>query len=273
MFKDTPAIAAVPFRPGTPWHLLRFDTPEEGAAGGDGGAGEGADKRPEWLPENFKSPEDLAKSYAEAERKIHELAAAAKDKERLEQENREWQEWAAEQERQSRQPTGDPREKFLEVWEDPDRQADLVLHMATQMAELQQQIAASQQRGPDPGQAQITADLAQRALRERFSDWDEFAPQVSEVVSEHPTILGLTEQSNLTDVVRGLESVYWMEKGKALSTDEGRAAFDAAEAARLAKQQALTQSGSSARPATQSDEDAYRARLLEIARASGDYGT
>jgi predicted nuclease with TOPRIM domain len=33
-----------------------------------------ATERPEWLPSNFKSPEDLARSYTESQRKIHELA-------------------------------------------------------------------------------------------------------------------------------------------------------------------------------------------------------
>ena len=44
---------------------------EEAPAGGtEGAAGEGTEDRPQWLPEKFKSPEDLAKAYAELESKM-----------------------------------------------------------------------------------------------------------------------------------------------------------------------------------------------------------
>lgn len=51
--------------------LIQEDTPGEtpGGAQGDGNAPGSTDERPEWLPEKFKTPEDMAKAYAELEKK------------------------------------------------------------------------------------------------------------------------------------------------------------------------------------------------------------
>lgn len=273
MLKDTPAIAAVPFRPLTPYDLFRFDTPDDGAAAGGDDGTDGGDQRPEWLPENFKTPEDLAKSYSEAERKIHEQGQRLSQLEQRAARAEELEEWYVAQQQAAQRPTGDPRQDFLEVWEDPDRQAELVLHMASTLAQQQEQLAALSQPRPDTTQAEITAELAQRAIRERFGDdWDTYGEQVSEIVGQDANILGLTPTSGLTDVVQGLERVMFMVKGQALSTDEGRAAADAAEAARVAKQAAITQSGSSTRPPTLTDDEAYAQRIRDAAKNSGGYG-
>ena len=48
-------------------------------------AEEATPPRPEWLPERYETPEQLAKAYAEAERKITELSEKAKQADALEQ--------------------------------------------------------------------------------------------------------------------------------------------------------------------------------------------
>lgn len=48
-------------------------------------AGDNQDTRPDWLPSNFDTPEALAKSYGEAQRKISELGEKAKQAEALEE--------------------------------------------------------------------------------------------------------------------------------------------------------------------------------------------
>jgi len=74
------APVAAPSAPAAPGHLLETNTaaqvvpdtvptPAEIAAGQTANAQAEAD-RPGWLPEKFKSPEDLAKSYTELEKKI-----------------------------------------------------------------------------------------------------------------------------------------------------------------------------------------------------------
>lgn len=235
----------------------------------DGGE-ETTPERPEWLPENFKSPEDLAASYKEAERKIHELAAKAKEAEQLAEQNREWQEWAQRQEQQQRQPAGDPRQQFMDVWDDPDRQPELVLHMAQQLAELQQQVSQGAQRGPDPVLTEVTAELAMNKAREQHPDWDLYHDQIAEIVQQSPHILGNAETLTPAQFAQGLDLAYSIAKGRSLATT-GQAVNDAAEAARLAREQAQTMSGQSARPATQSENEAYWDRVK--AADSGGYGS
>lgn len=231
--------------------------------------------RPEWLPENFKTPEALVESYKSAESKIHEQGTRLSQLEQIEQENQQMRDWIAQQQEAAQRPSGDPREQFMEAWEDPDRQVELVLHLAGQLAETQQQIASlSQGAGrPDPALTELTARYAQDIVAEKLPDWDDYSEKVSEVVAANPAILGLTDGSKVSDLTSGLERVYWMVKGQALATPEGQAAADAAEAARIAKQAAITQSGASTRPATQSDAEAYVASLYEIARQSDGYGS
>ena len=110
-------------------------------------------------------------------------------------------------------------------------------------------------------------------MRAQYDDWDQYADRVAEAVRSNPRILGLTEKSTPAELASALDSVYWMEKGKALTSGQQQAASDAAEAARLAKQQAQTMSGASSRPATQTEAEEYIASLYEIAKNSGGYGS
>lgn len=229
--------------------------------------------RPEWLPENFSDPEGLVKSYKELERTYHADRQRIKELEEQAQRAQEWEEWYQQQQTQQRLVSDDPREKFLEVWEDPDRQPQLVLHMAERLAQAEQMLQQFSKTGPDPTLTEISAEYAQNRMRAQYDDWDQFADKVAEAVQANPRILGITEKSTPAELAQALDSVYWMEKGKALTSSQQSAAQDAAEAARLAKQQAQTMSGASSRPATQTEAEEYVNSLMEIAKTSGGYGS
>jgi len=69
----------------SPSLLNQADTGAEasGAAktgGGEGGQEAANDERPAWLPEKFKTPEDLAKSYGELEKTLREKGKVAPEK-------------------------------------------------------------------------------------------------------------------------------------------------------------------------------------------------
>lgn len=230
-------------------------------------------QRPDWLPENFTSPEDLAKSYKELERSFHSDRQRMKELEAEAQKAAEWEAWYAEQQTQQRLVSDDPREKFLEVWEDPDRQPQLVLHMAERLAQAEQMLQQFSKTGPDPTLTEISAEYAQNRMRAQYDDWDQYADKVAEAVQANPRILGLTEKSTPAEIAQALDSVYWAEKGKALTANQATAAQDAAEAARIAKVNAQTMSGASSRPATQTEAEEYVASLYEIAKNSGGYGS
>ena len=145
--------------------------------------------------------------------------------------------------------------------------------MAERLAQLEQQLTQAAKAGPDPTLTEISAEYAQNRMRAQYDDWDQYADKVAEAVRSNPRILGLTEKSTPAELASALDSVYWMEKGKALTSGQQQAASDAAEAARLAKQQAQTMSGASSRPATQTEAEEYIASLYEIAKNSGGYGS
>lgn len=253
-----------PFHPGTPWELFRFETPEltpETPAE--------EPERPEWLPENFESPEALAAAYKESQRAIHERSQRIKDLEGAEQRAQEWEEWARAQQQQQQGPQDDPRERLAEILLDPDRQADLVLSMVSEINDLKQQVARTGQ--PDPALNEISAELAQEAMRSKFPDWDEYAQQVSEVVNENPRILGLTEESRLSDLKSGLESVFYMVRGRSALAAQQETSEQAAAQQQATRQAAQTMSGAGVRPATLSDDEQYWDRVRSA--QSGGYGS
>ena len=220
------------------------------------------------LPENFKTVEALAASYKEAERKIHEQAAQLKKIEELEQRNREWEEWAMQQ---NQAQSARPEDQFIELWEDPDRQAHLALNLAQKVAQLESALAQQSQRGPDPTLTQIAAQYAENTVRSQHQDWDQYREQVAELVQQNPHLLGTAENSTPQEIARGLELAYWTVKGQSLASNQAQFATDATEAARIAKEQAQTMSGASSRPPTMSADQEYWERIR--AAASGGYGS
>ena len=229
--------------------------------------------RPDWLPENFQSPEDLAKSYKELERSFHADRQKMKDLEEQAQRAEQWDEWYQQQQAQERLVSQDPRDKFFEVWEEPDRQREIALTMLQKVAELEQRYDQLTKRGPDPALTEISAEYAQNRMRAQYDDWDQYADKIAEAVQANPRLLGITEKSTPAELAQAIEDRYWVEKGKALASDQQTAAQEAAEAARVAKAQAQTMSGASSRPATQTEAEEYVASLYEIAKNSGGYGS
>lgn len=227
--------------------------------------------RPDWLPDNFSDPEGLVKSYKELESKFHSDRQRMKELEEKAQRADEWDEWYQQQQAQQQMYSNDPRDKFAEVWEDPDRQREVALTMIQKLAALEQQLQQTASRGPDPITTELTADYAQNKMRAQYDDWDDYAEKVAETIRSNPRILGLTEQSTPAQLAQAIDSVYWMEKGKTLTTEQAQAAKEAAEAARVAKQQALTMSGGSSRPATQTEAEEYVKSLYEIAKNEQGY--
>lgn len=223
-----------------------------------------APARPEWLPQNFKDEEAFAASYKEAERKIREQGEKLRE---LEEQNHEWQEWAQQQQRPA---ALDPAQQIAEIWDDPDRQPMLILEMAQRLAQMEGQLQQHAQRGPDPTVTQITADYAENRMRSQHEDWDTYRDQIAELVQSNPHLLGSGDSMTLEQATSGLELAYRAVKGHVLSTAGGQAADDAAEAARLAKEQAQTMSGGSSRPATQTADEQYWAAVRAASR--GSYG-
>lgn len=233
-------------------------------------------ERPEWLPENFESPEALAASYAEAQRALSARGEADKQREAELAELRaraaqadQYETYLQQQEDARRQ--GDPRERVLEIIEDPDRHADLVIQMAQQQADLQRRLEELSQRGPDQDVIEIKAAEAERIIRANNTDYDDHIDSIREIVQATPALVSLTESGTPRQIAEGLQIALDAARGRSLASGHGQAANDAATAARLAREQAQTMSGGSSRPATQTADEEYWDRVK--AATSGGYGS
>lgn len=148
-----------------------------------------SDERPEWLPEKFKSPEDLARSYAEAENKIREqgaqLNAMNENFATLSEQLEELQ--ATQQSYQQPQPQQSDWNAMYE--ENPvGTMALLAQQMAdAKIREFQQQF--SQQLQPtNDAQSEIVLSYADAQARALHPDWDEIKDEVADFIKSDPTL-------------------------------------------------------------------------------------
>lgn len=139
-------------------HLFEFET-SEGIAAEGGGAKPAEEGRPEWLAEKFAKPEDLAKSYEEAEKEMGRLRSEMEAQGR--QFSEALQEMTAESQRQkpAYDPSADPDvTAFREGFEGMN--ADQVLGS---MLKIQQRLlAADREQQTQQMQPQQEALIAQQ---------------------------------------------------------------------------------------------------------------
>lgn len=194
-------------------------------------------ERPSWLPSNFDKPEDLAKSYEHATRKITEQGQT------LAQVQAQLAEIQASQvEQQSQQYGTDLESQLYEAFESGDGRtaAAAAAFLAQQAVEK----ALKEYQPPTPqNNTQITAALANQELAAKYSDWSEISPKIGELVQQDPGILPVNAATPLNDVVRALDRAYKLAKYEAGQSASTEAAQSLEELARLTKNQAQTMSG------------------------------
>lgn len=179
-------------------NLFEFETTAEGIAAEGGGAAKPAEEngRPEWLPEKFKDPADMAKSYEEAEKEMGRLRSE------MEQQGRQFseaiQEMTAETQRQSAQkydPNADPDVvAFEQAYESGDAKGMLAAQLKLtqriaaaereqQQATLQPQLDAQAQLAQDAAielaEATVRTELIQKGL-----DYDVSRAEIADQIKE-----------------------------------------------------------------------------------------
>ena len=167
---------------------------------------EGAD-RPEWLPENFKSPEDLAASYRESQRKITEEATARRN---LEQLVAQQQAALESMQAQQQQPEADPNEWYTAFEADPIGTAKALAEQAARdaVAAYAQQ-NQQQTQGIQGSQAEIVAGLAYRALEDKYGQLtEEQKGEMAKVATERPYLIPQEAVQSPQKLADALEIVY-----------------------------------------------------------------
>lgn len=224
-------------------------------------AEDSSENRPDWLPSNFKSPEDLAQSYREAQANLTRTR-----QELSEVKDQVGQILATQQETQRATEYGTIEAQLLDAVESGDPQAQLAA-----MAWIAQQAAqqyAPQQTDQSPN-TEVLAFAAEQQMAQKYQDWNEIKLDIASLVSEDPDLLPVDPNTPLATVVQRLDRVYKIAKAnKVLSQTEQVVQAEEAQN-RLIKQQAQTITGASQTPATTDPESEYWASVKNT--APGNY--
>jgi hypothetical protein len=221
------------------------------------GLDNGADnQRPDWLPDNFDSPEALAKSYVEAQRKITELG---NEKRGLEEAFGELSAQveeltAATQQRQQPQPqydySADPyvaaisqaqmEGDYVRAQQLQDQRTAYIVQAAVQQG-LQAQQPATQPQGID---SEVVAFIADQNLARQYADWEDVKSEVAQTIQDDPLFNNDAIWSNPQLATSALERAYQMVKGSKYLSGELKTGVDTT-AMKIAAQ---TASGATGRP-------------------------
>lgn len=144
--------------------------------------------RPEWLPENFKTPEDLASSYRESQRKITEETTARRNLEQLvaSQQAQIEQIQAAQA-----QPEPDQNDWYQAYEQDPiATQRALAEQAARDAVAAYAQQAQPQTQQVQGSQAEIVASLAYNALEGQHGKLSqEQRNEMAQIIAERPYLI------------------------------------------------------------------------------------
>lgn len=221
-------------------------------------------ERPEWLPENFKSPEDLARSYSEAQRKITELAQEKKGlEESVQTLASQFEEFTAQQ---NRPDLNAVYSQWNEMFEnDPiSTMAQIAQATAQQVLQSQKQPSAVDQNLPA-----IVASLADQQLDRQFEDWGHYREKVTELIANDPVYNREDLYANPEVAARTLTTAYQVAKAQDILAN-ATSAEQQQNDSRLMKLNAQSAVGASSRPAPADD---WQTRWAEIQNAqSGKLG-
>jgi hypothetical protein len=229
-------------------------------------------ERPDWLPENFETPEALAKSYKEAQRKISEESQSRKA---LEQQVSQYEAMLAqanERPQQQYDPNADPFVAAYETaMENGDYRSALALH--AQIAEAQaskvlQQYAPQfekQQANLQTSQAGIAADYAWQSLEAKYPNLNEHREQIVEAIQDNPNLIPAERSTDPQYLAKTIEFVY-----RAVNP----AAFVQGHSVDMtsAKTAAQTLPGAAGRPpAADNGEEEWKRVMAAAKTAPGEY--
>jgi hypothetical protein len=207
---------------------------------------EGAD-RPEWLPENFKTPEDLAKSYSESRKEMDRLRSE------LDQERQQFvaalEQYEAVNQQQRQPDPGDNGtnqliQQYQQALDTGDAGAQLAITLALNKQLMDQALDERfKQLTPNlDASAQADRDIAfqlatDRVEREYGDRWDDLKEPVQAWLREHQSWLpAVNDPKAFETVIR--------EAARTVENDKAAEQLRALEADRAAKLSAATSTGS-----------------------------
>lgn len=230
----------------------------------------GVDDRPEWLPENFKSPEEFAAAYKSSQDKIREQGETAA------RERRETQEQITNLTNlvQGLQPTDrqenntDWRAQLQDNFEnDPIGTMALLARQYAEQTVDERLTAMQQQQSPQLRQQaardnELLAFAVDNILGQRHDDWNDYKEQVSREIQQDPTLLSESVLHSPELTARSLERVYDVIKAKEILSQHENGTL---QSTRM-KQQAQSLSSTTVRPGTPTSEEQQIDAIIAAAK-------
>lgn len=179
------------------------------------------DDRPEWLPENFTSPEEFARAYTSAQDKIREQGENQKRLEgQLAQLTEVVEQFKPYEQQQAPQNTDAIRAQLQESFEnDPiSTMAFLAQQYAGQMFDqrfqaMQQEQSPMQQQQQERDNQMLAMFVDQR-LGETLDDWDEYKDRVGEAIIADQNLIPQNALTNPEQTLQAITRVYQVVKAE-----------------------------------------------------------
>jgi hypothetical protein len=218
---------------------------------------EGADnpERPEWLPENFKSPEALVDSYKELQgastRTSQQLAEERQAREALEE---AVQTLSAQFEAQNRPDPNQVYSQWQELFDN-----DPIGTMAQIAQATTQNLLQAQAQQPSPSATpDVVAFIADQTMGQSREDWHDYKEKVGELIAENPLFQRDELWTSPQAAAQALDSAYQMVKAQDVLSGNAVVQQQAADT-RAMKLGAQSASGASGRsPAPDDNEQRWQ---------------
>lgn len=214
--------------------------------------------RPEWLPENFNTPEDFVKSYKEIE------GARTRDRQEFAELKSQLAEFKQAWEQQTAPTPPDPTEQWSEqTGLDPETiraVAQVADYVAKQNLTQYQQQAQSQTQAQAEQQNHLLAYTADQIVRGRNDDWNDYKDKVGAAIAEDPDLLPASAFSSPEATAKALERVYKLVKADDVY-NQIQSGTHSVDQGRQNKLNAQTMSGATGRPGETTDDDQWFERL------------
>lgn len=211
-------------------------------------------ERPEWLPENFKTPEDMARSYREAQDKIREQGV------QLNAQNESLQTFAQQLEllatQQNHAPQADPSQvtnHWAEMYESDPLGTIVLLNQQLNEQNVQairqeiSQLAGSQR---ELTQEQIGVNAA-ATMKERYADWNALRDEVAAELENNPVF---ADESPVWNSLVGATAAFDQAYRNVKLAKAAEGGYTTVFTARDMKLQAQGLSGAGGRPAPEDEQ-------------------
>jgi hypothetical protein len=219
-----------------------------------------AAERPEWLPDNFRTPAALLDSYEELQRAFHQRSQELADTRR---ELDDLEEFNQLDSGEGADPDASRAEALSRLQALAHDAASRTIHRilddpaARQLQAGAEGMYAELDRNADPD---FLASASDRVMADRYGvNWLAAKPAVAEVLEELPHLIP-DEGATFPMILTGLDNAFQVAQGRA--AQQHLTEIQRAEQMRLAKQRAQTLSGAAGRPAPLDDDEEFFQRIM-----------